>query len=329
MSLSAAFEENHPAGEGLNVPRMVVTLRGADDASWDGHYEATGQSGTYRQIGGHKCLELRLFPLEKSPDDTYNAPKESEAVCIQADPDPGGVQVTEPLEALEVSACSAARGLTGQHTHSNVQEAIENEDPVSLNLHRAAHREPVLKEVPHRLSFDDDKAKTYILRQEQLHLQHQHQLQAAESEATRKNNVIKEGKRVAAIEPMSESASVSVVSVLCHDLKGTGTNAVINTNVLQEVFDNAVWSEGQHTLRDMANSLLKQIVADNTHLMHVVRSFQMIADLAKGVCKQQSSTYDLQRLLSLLSMRYTTVTVVYLGDDKLDEMHILADEVSP
>ena len=128
-----------------------------------------------------------------------------------------------------------------------------------------------------------------------------------------------------AVNKASEEAHVSVLGVLCHDLKGSGTNASINADLLKELMGTMTWDEGQQVVKDMVDSLLGLIVADNFHLLHSVRAIQLITDLTKGDYEPQASIFDLNRLLSHLSMRYETVTVV--RNDLGNNRHISGNEV--
>ena len=116
-----------------------------------------------------------------------------------------------------------------------------------------------------------------------------------------------------------------MLGVLCHDLKGSGTNASINADLLKELMGTMTWDEGQRVVKDMVDSLLGLIVADNFHLLHSVRAIQLITDLTKGDYEPQASIFDLNRLLSHLSMRYETVTVV--RNDLGNNRHISGNEV--
>ena len=72
---------------------------------------------------------------------------------------------------------------------------------------------------------------------------------------------LQEVEHITAVNQASERAHVSVLSVLSHDLKGSGTNASINANMLSEFVGMAKWDNGQQALQETVDSLLKHIIA--------------------------------------------------------------------
>ena len=91
------------------------------------------------------------------------------------------------------------------------------------------------------------------------------------------------------------------------------------------LLDTVAWTEEQHIMKDTFCLLLAHLTAECIHLLHAVRSIQMIADLTKGTYKSKPAEFDLNRLLSHLSMRY--VTVVLCVDPTMSGI-IVGDEAS-